>query len=184
MHLVTNSLIKGEYFMQCVRAQGPVAYINARGSHVQGHVQHHLSLQIFTCPPCSDLLAPLCFTRHCKSYPVCSPHLISRYQFCSLIACLSFDRPKKEKEGEQGKNLIRKGKRGMETSKKRHAGSSSSSSSCSSSSTSRSSSSDSLGYLFGPPKEHYYSSSSSSAPSYSTGSTFGSIFPPPSAVSI
>lgn len=108
--MVTNSLIKGEYFMQCVRAQGPVAYINARGSHVQGHVQHHLSLQIFTCPPCSDLLAPLCFTRHCKSYPVCSPHLISRYQFCSLIACLSFDRPKKEKEGEQGKNLIRKRK--------------------------------------------------------------------------
>lgn len=110
LHLVTNSLIKGEYFMQCVRAQGPVAYINARGSHVQGHVQHHLSLQIFTCPPCSDLLAPLCFTRHCKSYPVCSPHLISRYQFCSLIACLSFDRPNKEKEGEQGKNLIRKRK--------------------------------------------------------------------------
>lgn len=109
-HLVTNSLIKDEYFMQCVRAQGPVAYINARGSHVQGHVQHHLSLQIFTCPPCSDLLAPLCFTRHCKSYPVCSPHLISRYQFCSLIACLSFDRPNKEKEGEQGKNLIRKRK--------------------------------------------------------------------------
>ncbi|PKI46619.1 hypothetical protein CRG98_032961 [Punica granatum] len=62
-------------------------------------------------------------------------------------------------------------------------GSSSCSSSSSSSSSSRySSSSDSMGHLFGPPKEHHYSSSSSSSSSYSTGSTFGSIFPPPSAV--
>ncbi|KAK4756056.1 hypothetical protein SAY87_009813 [Trapa incisa] len=61
-------------------------------------------------------------------------------------------------------------------------GSSSSSSSFSSSSSSRSSPSDSLGYLFGSPKEQYYYSSSSSSPasSYSTGSSFGSIFPPPS----